>query len=81
MNLLLIVVQNAEEVAKPLPFLEHQTLWSSLLQQNMPVWRLGDGEHLKGLAEKFPFLKRYPQTEHFFFLSPFFLFFPNLCLG
>lgn len=76
MNLLLIVVQNTEEVAKPLPFLEHQTLWSSLLQHNVPVWRLWDGEHLKRVAGKVSFLKHYPQSElfHFFFLSPSFPF-------
>lgn len=33
----------------------------------MPVWRLGDGEHLKGLAGKISFLKHYPQTEQLFF--------------
>lgn len=45
----------------------------------MPVWRLGDGEHLKGLAEKISFLRHYPQTElfYFFFLPPFFSLLPS----
>lgn len=41
----------------------------------MPVWRLGDGEHLKGLAEKISFLKHVAYKLNyfiFFFLPSFF---------
>lgn len=59
MKLLLIVVQNTEEVAKLLPFLECQTLWRSFLWHNVPVRRMWDGGHLKCL-------KHYPQTKQFY---------------
>lgn len=57
MRLLLIVVQNVEEVMKLPPILECQALRRSSLWHNMPVWRMWDEEHLKGLGGYILFLK------------------------
>lgn len=62
MRLLLIAVQNTEEVAQLLPFLECQALGGSPLRHHTPVWRMWDGEHPKGPGGNILLLKHYPWT-------------------
>lgn len=57
MKLLLIIVQNTEEVAKLLPFLECQTLWRSFLRHNVPFLKDVGWRDPEGLARKYFILK------------------------
>lgn len=83
MSLLQIVVHNTQEVAKPLPFLEHQTLWSSLLQQNMPVLEAGGWRAPEGTSWEHFLLETLPTNwiTLFLFSFPFFSSYQPFVLG